>query len=277
MPLFLPSETEDGEGESQALNRADIPAAESPPVVPGASHAVYEPAELPSGFGRGWHALLKRHPVLEARSLAFPRRSLSVLEGTSTPEREVTCLYVMQGEWGMVRPGEGFDYVASDEATTCHMVGLRNPITRAVALCHIDHPHRVRELHHMVESVGEGAGGAPLELHLVGGYEELAANELTAELLRFFATSPQAFDLRVACVSATNTRIERGLVQPVCRSLGLRCEDGEAFTGVLPRAFRGPGRDYRQARIFSTAEPRICPVIADVTAMEVVVQPFPTR
>lgn len=154
-------------------------------------------------------------------------------------------LYVMQHEWAVVAPGEGIDYIASDEATTCHLVGIRERGgTGVVGLAHVDSPETVADLCAMETAVEDkvralrgddsAAGDTPLDLDIfiVGGYDgDSEAGLLTAVVLRHFASeSPRTYNLQLALVSSLNTRVQplspalssasAFAAAPTCRSLG---------------------------------------------------------
>ena len=65
--------------------------------------------------------------------------SLSLL---SRPARQVDdiekCLYVGQGGVAVVAPGDNVNMVASDDATTCHIVILRDVHSGVTGLAHLD-------------------------------------------------------------------------------------------------------------------------------------------
>ena len=65
--------------------------------------------------------------------------SLSVL---SRPVKQVNatdkCLYVGQREMAVVAPGDNVNMVGSEDATTCHIVIIRDDHTGVTGLAHID-------------------------------------------------------------------------------------------------------------------------------------------
>lgn len=226
-------------------------------------------------FATLWGEFLSRHATLKRRSEALPQRTLSSLAGAA-PAR---LLYVMQHEWAVVPgPSEGGpDFIASDDATTCHIVAARNPETGAVGLCHLDHANRVNDLASFEAALAPTPPTTPIELYIVGGYREEQSEELSAAVLHYFhLSSGLPWLLRMARLSVGNTEtLENGVLSPICRSFGLRCEDGSCFSGPLPPASRGPARALRAARIFSDQPQPLTRLPYNPVSQRVEVSAFP--
>jgi hypothetical protein len=206
-----------------------------------------------SSFSELWRAFLQQHPQLLQRTEALlPQDGL----GRTGP---VKLLYVKQQEWAVAAPGQGLDAVVSDEATTCHIVALRNRTTGAVALAHLDSPMSVRGMAALEAAVaGETrpGDGEALDVYIAGGYMEPSAEALSAALLQYLACDgARTYSLQVARMSSSNTAEALGVQGPVCRSLGIWLSDGAAFSGPLPEAARGPARQLRGARMWGSRPP----------------------
>ena len=174
-------------------------------------------------------------------------------------------LYIVQHEWVVVTPGEGVDYIASDEATTCHLVAIRERGSGVVGLAHVDSPEAVEDLSAMEAAVEDrarawrrcdtaaaaGAGAAndmplALDLFIVGGYDgDSEAGLLTAVLLRHFVSESQrTYRLQLALVSFLNTSPHPSpssssssstVPAPTCRSLGFILASGGGSEGGQER------------------------------------------
>ena len=76
---------------------------------------------------------------LHSKYQLLKANSLSVL---SRPARQVEasekCLYVGQREVAVVAPGDNVNMVGSEDATTCHIVILRDVHTGVTGLAHLD-------------------------------------------------------------------------------------------------------------------------------------------
>ena len=76
---------------------------------------------------------------LDTKYLVLKEASLSVL---SRPAKQVDtkekCLYVGQREMAVVAPGDNVSMVGSEDATTCHIVIIRDVHTGVTGLAHLD-------------------------------------------------------------------------------------------------------------------------------------------
>lgn len=59
---------------------------------------------------------------------------------------ENQVLSVIQGEVAAAQPGDGPRALGSDSATTCHIVGFRNPASGRTCLAHLDSADRLSEV-----------------------------------------------------------------------------------------------------------------------------------
>lgn len=184
--------------------------------------------------------------------------------------RRARCLYIMQHEWAVVGPGDKIDYIVSDDATTCHLVGIREPCTGVVGLAHVDAVEVVPDLVAVEDAVqkesmlrlGRHVGNAPggyrrptepltLDLFLVGGYEgDSEGGLLTAAILQHFqSTSVHNYNLQLALVSSLNTctlpsafsssSMTPSVPAPLCRSLGFVIEPPRHPAAAAPSKASG--------------------------------------
>lgn len=254
----------------------------------------------PPRFADLWSELMgRRCPALLARSLALAEHGTlrDVLLAASDAQARgpgpgqgllCTILYVAQHEYAVIgpfHPGSGDPrapaFVASDEATTCHLVGLREPGTGVVALAHVDSEEAAaaglaameRRLWEEVGARAQGQGASSsssrvLDVWIVGGYDARQGSRsggelLTARILAYFADQGDVavtYRLQAALVSGTNTTAlpppypsglgAGGVPAPRCRSLGFCLRTGRAFTGAIPQEVKGPLRALRALRLW---------------------------
>ncbi|CAM9518169.1 unnamed protein product [Ascophyllum nodosum] len=129
-------------------------------------------------------------------------------------------LSVIQGEFAVAQPGEGPLALGSDSATTCHIVGFRNPSSGRTCLAHLDQLNGLSEaIDCMLRRVSGGAMrhagptanavaalSDPLDLYIVGGYlGESMAQELSNGILSILDASPRVFRVVLACMSELNS------------------------------------------------------------------------
>ncbi len=220
--------------------------------------------------------LTQRQPALVERTRRFAaeatRNTLRAqqLAASSAAPGPTRVLYIMQHEWAVVAPQDGLHYLASDDATTCHLVGIRERGTGVTGLAHVDTPESVEDLEAMEAEVERRARAClgpsssslssssttplTLDLYLVGGFQgDAEAGLLTAILLRHFATtSPRTYHLQLSLASSLNTcpHPTSSLPSPICRSLGFALHTGQVFTGDLPRELREPMHTLRSLRLW---------------------------
>lgn len=179
----------------------------------------------------------------------------------------------------MVVPGEhGVDFIGTDDATTCHIVGIRNTRTGAVAVAHLDQPEGFDEIGAMEEAVSNG-DNAHLELYLVGGFTDPAISDspaLSEAVLRYFCLkSKKTYLLMAARLGPANTMVDgQGRYAPVCRSLGFRCRDGAVFSGDFPAIVRGPAKTLRSAGMMSEKARPLNRLHYDPKASSIIITPF---
>jgi len=291
MPVLLPPESVPGSSNEDGNAATPLPFLSDEDILPLLRTALHAKRGFgispPTSFGQLFIDLLTRkQPTLLERTRRFAGDAASHTlvghlcvpnDGRETrreggndmsQRRQHRFLYIMQHEWAVVAPGEGIDYIASDEATTCHLVGLRERGSGVVGLAHVDSPEAVEDLSAMEAAVEEkaralrGGGGAagsdvPLtfDLFIVGGYDgDSEAGLLTAVVLRHFASeSPRRYHLQLALISSLNTcahpfpssssssssSFSLSVSAPTCRSLGFMIGGGGGGGGE-------GGRDGRE-------------------------------
>ncbi|KAK9909979.1 hypothetical protein M0R45_033957 [Rubus argutus] len=133
-----------------------------------------------SSSPQGWDTLeaLLDHPVLVSASNTFkaiPQRNFSVpQQADSAPHRR--WVYLFQREYATVDPAY-VDFVGTDEATTCIGLAIRNPENGMTSVAHLDSPKVVdMGLSQMVSRLVEHNKDVELDVHLVGGFEDVSPN-----------------------------------------------------------------------------------------------------
>jgi hypothetical protein len=168
-----------------------------------------------------------------------------------------TCL-VMQGERATAF-AEQFEWLASDDATTCHIVAFRNTATRCTALAHLDgFGDDLGSLRCMLKDVVIAAGSRddvertalqdadlaaldpallqdapPIDVYVVGGYddERSISHRIAGTLVRALHELPARFRVVLYCSMAGNTLTKRA-ADHAFRFRDARDDD----TIALPRA-----------------------------------------
>ena len=90
------------------------------------------------------------------------------------------------------KASHGLRYVGSEDATTCHIVVIRNKNSGKTALAHLDDvcPNA---LDHVTKQVCGGSknGQGKIEIHIFGGYEDEkdTSEDLSLRLIRYLIRS----------------------------------------------------------------------------------------
>ena len=103
-------------------------------------------------------------------------------------------IYVGQREVAILDPNQSFGLksLGSEDATTCHIIVMRNPQSGKCALAHLDHVP-AKGLEHIANRLDCD----PIEFHIFGGYqdEKDVSEELSMELLSYLIKSHFTFKL----------------------------------------------------------------------------------
>jgi hypothetical protein len=276
--------------QQQEGPRSSAAAAAATAASPAQAH------QGPQPFAELWSELMgRRCPALLARSLALAQhgtlKDIVLQQPQSISRQSSSFLYVMQHEYAVLAPPNSTTnapaFIASDEATTCHLLALREPATGVVGLAHLDSGEAVGDLAAMERRVWEevarqqpegatgGTGPRALDVYIVGGYDTTGgggggdAQEahthsggelLTARILTHFAAASDSdveYRLHVALVAGSNTTtlphpsgLDPGIPAPRCRSLGFCLRTGQPFVGEIPLEVKGPLRALRALRLW---------------------------
>ena len=100
-------------------------------------------------------------------------------------------VYVGQREAGILCPNSshGLKFVGSEDATTCHIVVIREQNSGKTALIHLDDVNS-SALDHVTKQVCDGSEdtyGQNVEIHIFGGYEDEndTSEDLSLGLLKY--------------------------------------------------------------------------------------------
>lgn len=197
-------------------------------------------------------------------------------------ESRERLLYVGQGELGHATPLQ-CDVIASDNATTCHILALRSTVmgnAPLVSLAHIDwtgYGDSIRGMiqehkaHHCFcssdeeEKKGDGIYDCELidmDVHIVGGFEDAKKSsrnisEFLINLLVQLAEEENnviRMTLRTCAISSMN---DTGGDGPVGRGMGIDLHTGEAFLAKVDKCVAGPCHELRSARLWAGACKRL--------------------
>lgn len=218
--------------------------------------------------------------------LANPPRHFT----TSSRER---LLYVGQGEVAYVTP-QHCDVIASDKATTCHILALRSTSERGpmVSLTHIDgvgFESCIRNMiqeHKLFHADGEEKkqeydmdDRINIDVHIMGGFEDddessRSISNFLMHLLARIALEESheiTVTLKTCAISSIN---DNGHGCPIGRGLGVSIKTGEAFLAKVDNAVAGPSPNLRSARLWSGNGGKKLSTIHSHSSDKMFVQPF---
>jgi hypothetical protein len=175
---------------------------------------------------------------------------------TASPERLV---YVAQGEVGHATCTT-CDVIASDKATTCHILAFRSVSTTTplVSLTHVDAVGYDGCIRNMVKEHtlyhADTHDRLTIDVYIIGGFESEDARQISNHLIRLvtqmaddYADTIQ-FILKTCAISSMN---DDGSYAPIGRGMGINVATGEAFLCKVDEDVSGPCPQLRAARLWS--------------------------
>eukprot|EP00092_Neocalanus_flemingeri_P058476 GFUD01069687.1.p1 GENE.GFUD01069687.1~~GFUD01069687.1.p1 ORF type:complete len:338 (+),score=99.79 GFUD01069687.1:96-1109(+) len=212
-----------------------------------------------------------KYQLLKANSLSVLNRPVKLVEASEK------CLYVGQREVAVVAPGDNVNMVGSEDATTCHVVILRDVHTGVTGLAHLDNeePNDFLRLEKEVrDRNGYTKDQDILEysVSILGGYEDenSTSEEITEMLLAVMQGLKARFTLQLACTGSLNTVMKEGVPWPRLYGGGVDVSTGEVFAAKF--SYHGPDPDIRSLRLHSPGAS--LSNIYDPHSGKIVLQPF---
>ena len=166
-------------------------------------------------------------------------------------------IYVGQREVAILNPGQNFGlrYIGSEDATTCHIITMRNPQSGKCALAHLDHVPS-KGLDHIAHKLQDNSDAASeeLEFHIFGGYqdEQDISEELSLQLISYLIKSQFKFMLGYCVTGSHNTSYgseseKSKYPRPKLYGIGIDVFSNEVFTADFPD--HSPDPDLRHVRL----------------------------
>jgi len=221
--------------------------------------------------------LFDKYQLLKANSLSCLGRPPRRVEASDP------CVYVGQREAAVVAPGDSVRMLGSEDATTCHVIVLRDSHTGVTGLAHLDNDEpedflllerEVRDRKGVTMTTRE-LEDLEYDVSLLGGYsdEEDISQDITEMLLVVMQGLKARFTLRLACIGEVNTTVKEGVPWPKVYGGGVEVDTGEVF--VAQFSYHGPDPDIRQLRLHSGGSPLAN--IYDAYSGKIIVRPFSYR
>ena len=166
-------------------------------------------------------------------------------------------IYVGQREVAILNPHQNFglQYIGSEDATTCHIITMRNPQSGKCALAHLDQVP-TKGLDHIAHKLQDKSSpeAAEIEFHIFGGYQDERdiSEELSLSLLSYLIKSQFKFKLGYCVTGSHNTfygaESEKSKYpRPRLYGIGIDVLSNEIFPADFPD--HSPDPDLRHVRL----------------------------
>jgi len=220
--------------------------------------------------------LFERHQLLKANSVSLINRESRRVEASES------YIYVGQKEAAVVGPSDSVGMIGSEDATTCHIVILRDSESGVTGLAHLDSEEpndfltlerAVRDRRGVRSVTRELEETMEYEVSILGGYsdENSTSEEITEMLLTVMQGLKAIFRLKLACLGQINTEIKEGVAWPRIYGGGVIVETGEVFAATFP--YHGPDTDIRGLRLHARQRLGLANIY-DYMSGKIVIQPF---
>ena len=217
---------------------------------------------------------------------------------SSSSER---VIYVGQGEVAHATPSQ-CDVIASDKATTCHILALLSQSPRngpLVSMAHIDVDGYSKCIRSMINEhkrfafadFGEGDIGTnnkqdnriEIDVHIMGGFQDEESQKISDFLFNLLAqvASEQQdcikFVLKTCAISSMN---DNGHACPIGRGIGIDLRSRDCFLAKVDSSITGPCPELRAARLWSSngtqhqMMPAKLSIIHTCYANKITIEPF---
>jgi len=218
-----------------------------------------------------------KYQLLKANSLSVLNRPAKLVDASEK------CLYVGQREVAVVAPGDNVNLVGSEDATTCHIVILRDVNTGVTGVAHLDNdePNDFLTLEREVrdrkgvKQVTRELDTLEYSVSILGGYEDenSTSEEITEMLLTVMQGLKARFSLQLACTGPVNTVVKGNVPWPRVYGGAVDVSTGEVFTAQF--SYHGPDTDIRSLRLHGQEASLVN--IYDPYAGKIVIKPFAYR
>ncbi|KAL1191416.1 Protein N-terminal asparagine amidohydrolase [Cardamine amara subsp. amara] len=214
------------------------------------------------------------HPVIISASDAFKNleeRNVSIGEKDSESSTKDRYVYIFQSEYAIVNPAL-VDFVGTDEATTCVGLVIRNRKSGMTSLAHIDSPEIVDlGISQMLSLVLEDDIDAELDVHMVGGYEDVDIKNadgggdyakpeghsfpLCCKLVETLQKRREHFHIKTLFILGHNTKLDaQANTCPIFNGCLVNTSTGAIFPASFNRASRCPDEVIRRIRVSASFE-----------------------
>ncbi|XP_057315800.1 protein N-terminal asparagine amidohydrolase-like [Hydractinia symbiolongicarpus] len=187
-------------------------------------------------------------------------------------------LYVCQREYATISKHhnkQNFKFIASDDATTCHIIVLKESSSKSVSFAHFDGGNTKEGLYGMLDELRKISDCPSLvvELFIFGGFidKKKYSEKIFSDLLSVCINVQDTIHLNLACVYSLNNTLVDGQSCPIIYGIAVNIETSELL--VASSTYRGPDVVLREVRLmYSDISPMVG--IYDFNESIVYIEPF---
>ncbi|CAN8286491.1 unnamed protein product [Cochlearia groenlandica] len=233
------------------------------------------PYEKSSSSSQGSRLLIDvmNHPVIISASDSFKNLKEQNVEIDTESSKNHRYVYIFQREYAVVNPSL-VDFVGTDEATTCVGLVIRNRRSGMTSIAHMDSPKVVDlGINQMLSLVLEDDVEAELDVHMVGGYEDVDIKNgyrggdgdyakpegysypLCCKLVETLHKRRESFHIKTLFVLEHNTKLDsQANTCPVFNGCLVNTSTGLIFPASFNRTSRCPDEIVRRIRVSASFE-----------------------
>lgn len=161
-------------------------------------------------------------------------------------------LYVCQNEVGISVPeDENVHILGSEDATTCHILVLRNPETGKTGIAHLDRISK-HSMDKFVRKLFSNKVQQRLKVNIFGGFddENEISEQLSLDLLAYLVQSSTKFEMDQCVIGEQNTHFSSSsskFPRPIIYGVAVDVKSGSIFPATFPD--QGPDIILRHVRM----------------------------
>ncbi|KAM7265151.1 hypothetical protein ACFE04_002834 [Oxalis oulophora] len=218
---------------------------------------------------------LIKHPYLVSTSNSFKSIKQQPIISQSHDHKYV---YVFQREYATVHPSL-VHYVATDEATTCVGIVIRNRITRLTSIAHMDFQQIVdagftQMMSQLLQPHNNNNNthsdfDFDYDVHLIGAFQDVSPQQqpnnaekihgysfsLCAKIIATLLNRPDKFHIQTLFVLAHNTQFDhQGHARPIFTGFMIETATGSITPACFDRSSRCPDEIVRRIRVTAAYE-----------------------
>jgi hypothetical protein len=220
---------------------------------------------------------LLENPMICEKSRAF------YSQGIITIPSSKRVLYVHQGEIAYDISGNDFDFIGSDDATTCHVLIARCFVPKIMEnfflVVHLDSPERADDTLQYLDFMGAKYSDAEFDIYVCGGLAFDSCSEaVTRSIIRLLKATTATCSIQLFSTCQLNSEFRdihrQRLAFPRTFGSAWSKEDNCVVPAFFPEDVRGPAYLTRCALLYVDESPKCRPVYTGDGNFKISMRPF---